>query len=141
MRFAILDTNIWIYLLEGRQEVGGLKRELAENKTVPLLTPVIFAEVLGWQEIGAEEEKNIRAYFASLSMLPLDMKHWEQIIAWRKEGIKKKMPDLLIAAAAKKAGYPVLTRNIGDFKSLGITIENPWQDIPEIEIEEDPDSG
>jgi len=128
MRFAILDTDIRIYLLEGRQEVGGLKRELAENKTVPLLTPVIFAEVLGWQEIGNEEEKSIRAYFASLSMLPLDMRHWEQIIAWRKQGIKKKMPDLLIAAAAKRAGHPVLTRNIADFKSLDIEVENPWQE-------------
>ncbi|MCI5121175.1 MAG: hypothetical protein D3908_08310 [Candidatus Electrothrix sp. AUS4] len=61
-------------------------------------------------------------------MLPLDMKHWEQIIAWRKEGIKKKMPDLLIAAAAKRAGHPVLTRNIADFNSLDITVENPWRE-------------
>jgi len=56
------------------------------------------------------------------------MEHWEQIISWRQQGIKKKMPDLLIAAQSKKSGYPVFTRNINDFNRLGIDVENPWED-------------
>jgi predicted nucleic acid-binding protein len=128
MRHAIVDTNIWIYLLEGRKELSRVKTHIAQGDLVPLLTPVVFAEVLGWQEIGSKEEKKIRTYFDSLEMLTLDMEHWEQIISWRKQGVKKKMPDLLIAAVAKKAGYPVLTRNIRDFNTLDIEVENPWQD-------------
>ncbi len=112
MRSVIFDTNIWIYLLEGRSELINLKNEIAQGKLVPVLTPVVFAEVLGWQEITPKEEKAIREYFASLEMLTINMEHWEQIISWRKQGIKKKMPDLLIASISKKSNYPVLTRNL-----------------------------
>ncbi|OAD23862.1 protein containing PilT protein [Candidatus Thiomargarita nelsonii] len=128
MRFVIFDTNIWIYLLEGRLELTNLKTQIAQGKLVPVLTPVVFAEVLGWQEMESKEEKEIRDYFASLEMLTLNMEHWEQIISWRKQGIKKKMPDLLIAAIAKKSGYPVLTRNVNDFNQLDIEVENPWEE-------------
>ena len=127
-RYVIFDTNIWIYLLEGREELIALKTKIAKKQVIPVLTPVVFAEVLGWEEIGQEEEQNIRKYFASLKMLPLGMEHWEQIISWRQQGIKKKMPDLLIAAQSKKSGYPVFTRNINDFNRLGIDVENPWED-------------
>jgi predicted nucleic acid-binding protein len=112
MRFVIIDTNIWIYLLEGRPELTRLKTDIAQGKIVPVLTPVVFAEVLGWQEMELKEEKKIREYFSALEMLTHNMEHWEQIISWRKQGIKKKMPDLLIAAISKKSGYPVLTRNV-----------------------------
>ena len=61
-------------------------------------------------------------------MLTPNMEHWEQIISWRKQGIKKKMPDLLIAAIAKKSNYPVLTRNLNDFNQLDIEVENPWEE-------------
>jgi len=127
MRLAIFDTNIWIYLLEGRIELIDLKDQIEKGKIIPVLNPVVFAEVLGWQAITFEKEKKIRAYFASLEMLTLKMEHWEQVILWRKQGIKKKMPDLLIAAFSKKSTYPVFTRNVDDFNQLGIEVENPWQ--------------
>jgi predicted nucleic acid-binding protein len=125
-RYVLCDTNIWIYLLEGRQELIKLKTQIAQRNIIPVLTPVVFAEVLGWSEIDTRNEKNIREYFASLEMLSIHMEHWEQIISWRKQGIK--MPDLLIAAIAKKSGYPVLTRNVNDFNQLGIEVENPWDE-------------
>ncbi len=130
MRYVILDTNIWIYLLEGKSELNNLKIAIAQEKVVPVLTPVIFAEVLGWQEMTPEAEAKIRKYFSSLKMLTFNMEHWEQIILWRKQGIKKKMPDLLIATIAKQFDYPILTRNINDFKQLDIKIENPWEEAP-----------
>jgi predicted nucleic acid-binding protein len=127
MGYVIFDTNIWIYLLEGRLELTNLKTQIAQGKLIPALTPVVFAEVLGWQEIKPKEEKDIREYFASLEMLTLNMEHWEQLISWRQQGIKKKMPDLLIAAISKKSGYPILTRNVNDFNQLDIEVENPWE--------------
>ncbi len=47
MRFVIFDTNIWIYLLEDRSELTNLKTRIAEGKCIPILTPVVFAEILG----------------------------------------------------------------------------------------------
>jgi predicted nucleic acid-binding protein len=126
MSSVIFDTNIWIYLLEGRAALSDLKAQVACGDLLPVLPPVIFAEVLGWQEIQAKQEREIRRYFASLDMLPLTMEHWEQIISWRKQGIKKKMPDLLIAAASYKSGFSVFTRNVKDFNGLSIEVENPW---------------
>lgn len=123
----IIDTNIWIYLFEGRKEIETLKNRISLKEVMPMLTPVVYAEVLGWQEIGEEAEKSIRNYFSSLKMLDLTMEHWEQIILWRKSGIKKKLPDLMIASVSEKSGYPVLTRNTKDYTQLGIEFENPWE--------------
>jgi predicted nucleic acid-binding protein len=126
MRY-IVDTNVWIYLFEGRQELLALKNDIANQIIIPVLTPVVFAEVLGWEQISEEKEQDIRRYFASLEMLPINNNHWEQIITWRKQGIKKKMPDLLIAANAKIADYPILTRNTSDFSPLAIGLKNPFE--------------
>lgn len=126
MRY-IVDTNIWIYLFEGRQELLALKNDIACQIIIPILTPVIFAEVLGWEQINQEKEQDIRRYFASLEMLQINNQHWEQIIIWRKQGIKKKMPDLLIAANAKIAEYPILTRNTSDFSPLAVGLKNPFE--------------
>jgi len=57
MRFVIFDTNIWIDLLEGRKELINLKNQIAQREVVPILTPVIFADVLGWQEMSVKKEK------------------------------------------------------------------------------------
>ncbi len=126
MRY-IVDTNVWIYLFEGRQELLALKNEIANQIIIPVLTPVVFAEVLGWEQINEEKEQDIRRYFTSLEMLPINNNHWEQIITWRKQGIKKKMPDFLIAANAKIADYPILTRNTNDFSPLAIGLKNPFE--------------
>jgi len=126
MRY-IVDTNVWIYLFEGRQELLALKNDIANQTIIPVLTPVVFAEVLGWEQINEEKEQDIRRYFTSLEMLPINNNHWEQIITWRKQGIKKKMPDFLIAANAKIADYPILTRNTNDFSPLAIGLKNPFE--------------
>ncbi len=54
---------------------------------MPILTPVIFSEVLGWNELGEEQNKRIRDYFSSLQMLTIQMEHWEQVISWRRFGV------------------------------------------------------
>ena len=124
----IFDTNIWIYLLEGREEISDLKIKIRDQQVSPVLTPVIFAEVLGWNELIEEQNKRIREYFASLEMLPIQMEHWEQVITWRRLNCGKKLPDLLIGANAKIANIPIMTRNINDFKKLSIVVTNPWVD-------------
>ena len=122
----ILDTNIWIYLFQGRIELTLLKNEIARGDVTPVLVPVVFAEVLGWHEIPAAQEVRIRDYFSTLEILSLNMEHWELVISWRQAGIKRKLPDLLIGAFAKVADIPVYTRNVSDFSRLGISFENPW---------------
>lgn len=122
----IFDTNIWIYLLEGREEVKDLKKKIKKGQVVPILTPVIFAEVLGWNELGREQYKSVKDYFSSLQMLTIQMEHWEQVISWRRLERGKKLPDLLVGANSKISDIPIMTRNVNDFTKLEVSIENPW---------------
>jgi len=56
VRYVIFDTNVWIYLLEGRSELTALKKQIAQKQIIPILTPVVFAEVLGWQEMTTRKK-------------------------------------------------------------------------------------
>jgi predicted nucleic acid-binding protein len=122
----IFDTNIWIYLFQGRNELLPLKKEILDKRVTPVLVPVVYAEVLGWNEIKPEQESDIRDYFSTLEMLDLKMEHWEQVITWRKNGFTKKLPDLLIASFSRLNKIPIYTHNIKDFSRLGIEFEDPW---------------
>lgn len=124
----IFDTNIWIYLLEGREEIKILKKKIKKTQVIPILTPVIFAEVLGWNELGEEQDRSIRDYFSSLKMLTIQMEHWEQVISWRRLERGKKLPGLLIGANSKISDIPIMTKNVNDFRKLEVSIENPWID-------------
>lgn len=128
---CLLDTNIWIYLFEGRPQIASLINRIESGQVVPVLHPVVFSEVLGWQSLSVEQEDRVRSYFAALKMLDISMDDWEQIISWRQEGIRKKMPDLLIAATARHHEVMVYTHNLTDFASLGIRVEDPWVDLPQ----------
>jgi predicted nucleic acid-binding protein len=125
----VLDTNIWIYLFKNYEEIQLLKQHIAQGLVKPVLTPVTYAEVLGYPNHTLLEKQAINHYFSKAKMLTIEMKHWEQIIQWRRQGIKTKMPDLLIAACSKIADIPLLTRNEKDFISLDIRFENPWKTI------------
>lgn len=125
----IFDTNIWIYLFEGREEVKVLMKKIKKTQVVPILTPVIFAEVLGWNELGKEQCSSIRDYFSSLQMLTIQVEHWEQVISWRRLERGKKLPDLLIGANSKISDIPIMTRNVNDFRKIEVSIENPWIDV------------
>ncbi len=127
----IVDTNIWIYLLEGREEIKALNEKVKKAQIIPVLTPVIFTEVLGWNELGEDQNKSVRNYFSSLQILPIQMEHWEQVITWRRLERGKKLPDLLIGANSKISNIPVMTRNVNDFIKLEISIENPWISLAE----------
>ena len=124
----ILDTNIWIYLFQGREELRPLKSRIYDQEIIPVLVPVVFAEVLGWNEIPEAQEIHIREYFSMLEMIVLRMEHWEQVISWRQSGIKRKLPDLLIGSQSKLEDIPVFTRNVNDFSRLGISFEDPWEE-------------
>lgn len=123
---GILDTNLWIYLFEGRPEIKQIKQKIKLKQLIPVLTPVIYTEVLGWKLLEENKQSNIRQYFQTLEILPVEMKHWEQVISWRRADVGKKLPDLLIGANAKLSQLPILTRNTKDFNRLGVEVEDPW---------------
>jgi predicted nucleic acid-binding protein len=122
----VLDTNIWIYVFDERTEVAALTKQIQSGIITPVLTPITFVEALGFSRISPKLDIEMREFFDELEMLELEREHLEQVIAWRRQGVKTKLPDLLVAACSKIADIPLLTRNEKDFISLDIRFENPW---------------
>ncbi len=129
MQACILDTNIWIYLVEQCPELTELRTKIIDRDIIPVLTPVTYVETLGYAQITSQQEQYFRNAFAKSKMLYLEQAHLEQVITWRQQGVKTKLPDLFVAACAKIADIPLLTRNEKDFISLDIRFENPWNTV------------
>ena len=56
------------------------------------------------------------------------VKRWAVLLAKRqREGRPLAQFDGLIAATALKHGLTLVTRNIDDFRDLGVTLFDPWQ--------------
>jgi predicted nucleic acid-binding protein len=127
MQHYVLDTNIWIYLSKDYPELIELQANIAKGSIKPVLTPVTYVETLGYAKITPQQEQFFRRLFDSTEKLYLEQAHLEQVITWRQQGVKTKLPDLFVAACAKIANYPLLTRNEKDFISLDVCFENPWK--------------
>jgi len=114
-------------LAENHPELAELQYQVINQEIEPVLTPITYIETLGYAKITPQQEQFFLDYFKDLEMLFLKQAHLEQVIAWRRQGIKTKLPDLLVAACAKIADCPLLTRNEKDFISLDLRFENPWK--------------
>ena len=125
----ILDSNVWIYFFQDCPEIEKVSREIKDGGVIPVLTPVVFSEVLGWSGLWDDEATKIRDFFSTMEKLEIGASNWEEIIRWRRSGVKKKLADLLIASSAVLSRLPILTRNIRDFYRLGVVVEDPWESV------------
>jgi predicted nucleic acid-binding protein len=129
MQRYVFDTNIWIYLAENNPELAELQYRVINQEIEPVLTPITYIETLGYAKITLQQEQFFLDYFADLEMLFLKQAHLDLAVAWRRQDVKTKLPDLLVAACSKIADIPLLTRNEKDFISLDVRFENPWKMI------------
>ncbi len=129
----LLDTNAWIALLKGEPNVtNGVRRVGADG--LYLCAPV-WAEL--WfgacksQRI-AENQARLRNLATTVTSLPFDDRAAElcgEIRALlQREGRPIGPYDTQIAAIARAANLPLVTRNVAEFSRVpGLIIEN-WQD-------------
>jgi tRNA(fMet)-specific endonuclease VapC len=129
----LLDTNAWIALLKGEPNVtNGVRRVGADG--LYLCAPV-WAEL--WfgacksQRI-AENQARLRNLAMTVPSLPFDDRAAElcgEIRALlQREGRPIGPYDTQIAAIARAANLPLVTRNVAEFSRVpGLIIEN-WQD-------------
>ena len=74
------------------------------------------AEIEGWLELVA----------ASYNVLPMDAKafrHWAKLMHSQSDTLYE---DAMIASTAQAHGLQVVSRNVADFKALGVKVFNPF---------------
>jgi predicted nucleic acid-binding protein len=105
----VLDSDVIIDFLNGSEAARDF---INENFTLCAITPVTRAETLTGQESSLIEET--AAWLDSFSLLALDAPACDLAASMRRTN-KLKLPDAFQAAAARRHGLSLVTRNTKDF--------------------------
>ena len=137
----VLDTNMLSAMMRA-EPVGRVADWILAQPSEDLFTAAVCqAEILSGIAIlpngrrRADLEEAARAMFDDDfqgRVLPFDTEaavaYAEVFAARRKAGRPAGTADLMLAAIARVRGASVVTRNVADFKGVGLTIINPWND-------------
>lgn len=114
---CVADTNILIYLLEGRVTVDPY------IKTIFAASVVSEIELMGWYKISEAQKQILHRLIDRLHVIDLSVAI-KQIAIDIKQHHKIKLPDAIIAATAIHLDVPLLTADRGfeKLKNLDVLI-------------------
>ena len=116
----LLDSNICIYILDGRGE-GARKRLETFKRGEVVTSAIVRAEVM----LGAKERDQIdraEALFAQIEVLPFDIRAAD---AYAEIPFYRGNLDRFIGAHAISLGLVLVTNNESDFDDIpGLVVEN-----------------
>jgi predicted nucleic acid-binding protein len=126
----VVDTNIVLYHLEGRQPVVELLDRL-ERLGEPLRISVVTRiEVLGHPRVHGVVEAEVRRFLSRFAVVGLTESLVERTIVVRRAG-RLKLPDAVIAATALESGETLLTHDRRGFSSVpGLRLLDPFPVVP-----------
>jgi hypothetical protein len=130
----LLDTNIVSELRKPRPHGGMLAWLRATDDAALHLSAVTLGEIQAGIELTREQDAakaaDIEAWLGQLarSMQVLDMdgaafRAWARLMHRRSDTLYE---DAMIAATAQVHRLTVVTRNVTDFKALGVPLLNPF---------------
>jgi toxin FitB len=137
----LIDTNVLSEYNRPGTPDAGVRRWLETTDRLSQHVSVItLAEIKKGIELLAEGKRrsqleqwlreDLEAWFSG-RVIPVDRKVGDQWATLLANGFRAGRPvptvDSLIAASALAHGLTVVTRNVRDFQSLGVTILNPWE--------------
>ena len=118
----LIDTNIIIYLTQGRLNTSGF----AKKGEYLYISSVTYIEALGYPFSSQDKEQATVELCEMFERLFLTEEVEKQTILIRKAN-KIKLPDAIIAATAMVYNLTLVTRNSDDFKNIpGLKILNPF---------------
>lgn len=130
----LLDTNVVSELRKPRPHGAVLAWMRAADDTALHISAVTLGEIQAGIEITREQDAakagEIEAWLASLAaslqVLPMDgaaFRAWARLMHRQSDTLYE---DAMIAATAQVHRLTVVTRNVADFKALGVDVLDPF---------------
>ena len=130
----LLDTNVVSELRKPKPHGGVMAWLESIDDTKLFLSAVTLGEIQAGVEMTRDQDTaqatEIDAWLelvaASYNVLPMDalvFRRWARMMHRTSNTLYE---DAMIAATADVHGLTVVTRNVADFKSLGVTLLNPF---------------
>jgi toxin FitB len=126
---SLMDSNAVIYFLLGSLPDSANQNidDKIDNNQIAI-SDVTKMEILGFNFTNPNEEQSFINFVNAIEVIPISQDIVNQTITFRK--MKKiKLPDAIIGSTAFVNKYDMITRNMSDFKGLGITCINPFNDL------------
>ena len=131
----LLDTNVVSELRKPKPHGAVLAWIKQANDADLHLSAVTIGEIQAGIEITKEQNPEkateLSAWLDQLAavyqVLPMDgrvFRHWARLMHRKSDTLYE---DAMIAATARVHGLTVVTRNVTDFKALGVEILNPFE--------------
>jgi len=133
----LLDTNVVSELRKQRPHAGVIARVESLDDAQLFLPAVTIGEIQAGVELTREQDPDkaleIEAWLdlvaGAYNVLPMDaatFRAWARLMHRKSDTLYE---DAMIAATAKVHGLTVATRNVADFKALGIEVFNPFDPL------------
>lgn len=131
----LLDTNVVSELRKPRPHGGVVSWLEGRDDAQLFLSAVTLGEIQAGIELTREQDAakadEIEAWLelvaSAYNVLPMDaatFRAWARLMHRKSDTLYE---DAMIAATAKVHGLTVATRNVADFKALGLEVFNPFE--------------
>ena len=120
----VIDSNAVIDYLSGEIPQNGMAFLNTVINDTPVISVMTEIENLGFNN-PPESEYLLNQFIGDSLVVNLDDAVIKTTIEIRKKH-KVKTPDAIIAATAMVLDYTLITRNVSDFKKLGVKVIDPW---------------